>query len=117
MSFKAALFDIDGLLLDTELVRKDEFRHLMAAYQMSAPEAEALYRDVVGTSFANTRARVIQAVPHVDIDALDAQWAMGVEATMTKTVPLRPTVRETIDALAKTNVPMAVVTTTRTPLA
>lgn len=117
MPLKAALFDMDGLLLDTERVGMEVFRSLMAAYDMSPTASNTLFRDVVGTSFANTRARVIEAIPHVDIDALDADWAAGVEAAMLEAVPLRPTVMETLNALAESDLPMAVVTTTRTPLA
>ncbi|MEO9827328.1 MAG: HAD family phosphatase [Paracoccaceae bacterium] len=117
MTFKAALFDMDGLLLDTERVGMDVFRTLMAAYDVTAQASDTLYRNVVGTSFANTRARVIEAVPHVDIDAMDADWAAGVEAAMAKAVPLRPRVLETLSALHEKRVPMAVVTTTRTPRA
>ena len=117
MPLKAALFDMDGLLLDTERVGMDVFRTLMAAYDVTSAASDAIYLQVVGTSHANTRARVSEAVPQVDIVAMDADWAAGVEAAMAKAVPLRPTVFETLSALTERNVPMAVVTTTRTPLA
>lgn len=117
MPFKAALFDMDGLLLDTERVGMDVFRTLMAVYDVTAQASDALYREVVGTSHANTRARVAEAVPQVDINAMDADWAAGVEAAMAKAVPLRPRVFETLSALHEKRLPMAVVTTTRTPRA
>ena len=114
---RAALFDMDGLLLDTERVGMEVFRTLLAAYDVTAAASDALYREVVGTSHANTRARVAEALPHVDINALDTDWAAGVDAAMAQAVPLRPTVFETLTALSEQNLPMAVVTTTRTPKA
>ena len=114
---RAALFDMDGLLLDTERVGMDVFRALMSAYDVTAAVSDALYLEVVGTSHANTRARVVETVPGVDIDAMDTDWAAGVEAAMATAVPLRPTVLDALSALSERNIPMAVVTTTGTPLA
>jgi len=108
------LFDMDGLLLDTERLGMAVFRDVMAGRGLSAADAEALYRSMVGVSLRGCQVLVQEALPGADMDAIDADWRAGIDAAMARGVPLRPTVRETLERLAARAVPMAVVTTTRT---
>lgn len=114
MTPQAALFDMDGLLLDTERVGLEVFQDLLAPRQVGSEAAYELYLQVVGTSFAHTQDVVAKAVPGIDIEALGNDWSAGMTARMTDHVPLRPTVRKTVDDLAVRGVPMAVVTSTYT---
>ena len=47
---QGALFDMDGLLLDTERLGMDVFCSVIAGHGLGAAEAEALYRSMVGKS-------------------------------------------------------------------
>ncbi len=109
---QGCLFDMDGLLLDTERVGLDAFKTIVAAYGMGPAEAEAFYISVIGTSDANTQEQVRATFPGVDVEAMSQAWYQAVDERMHAAVPLRPTVAETLNGLAARGVPMAVVTST-----
>ena len=105
---------MDGLLLDTERVGMTVFCVVMAAHGLGETAAETLYRSVVGKSLGKTQEAIHAVLPGADIDLIDAEWRDGLDLAMAGGVPLRPTVRETVERLSAKGVPMAVVTTTRT---
>ena len=105
---------MDGLLLDTERLGMGVFCTVIAGHGLGTAEAEALYRAMVGKSLEKSHEAIHTVLPGADIDLIDAAWRDGLDAAMAQGVPLRPTVRETIEGLAARVVPMAVVTTTRT---
>ncbi|MEM1273587.1 MAG: HAD family phosphatase [Pseudomonadota bacterium] len=109
-----ALFDMDGLLLDTERVGMHVLRDVIAPYGHTTAQSDAIYLGLVGTSQEYTAAALRRAAPSVDPAELEAIWHARVDAIMAGGVPLRPTVAESLDALSADCVPMAVVTTTRT---
>lgn len=111
---QGALFDMDGLLLDTEQVGMDVFCDVMAPYGMAAEAAETLYRGIVGKSLERSQEAVRAALPGADIDAIDLAWRDGLDAAMALQVPLRPSVEDALARVHAAGVPMAVVTTTRT---
>lgn len=110
----AALFDMDGLLLDTERLGLAVNRDLMVRHGVDEDLAGRIAMEAIGTASARTYARIAEVVPGLDVAAFDAEWRARVDAAMAENVPLRPTVGEVLQALADRDVPMAVVTTTRT---
>ena len=56
--FRAAIFDMDGLLLDSERPTRDAW--LRAAHELGAPLDETAYLDVVGRNETDSRARLQQ---------------------------------------------------------
>lgn len=111
---QGCLFDMDGLLLDTERVGMAVFRDVIAVQGLAADAADALYRSVVGKSLEKSQQAIHAVLPGVDIDAVDIAWRDGLDAAMAESVPLRPTVEDALARVQAHGVPMAVVTTTRT---
>lgn len=109
---RALLFDMDGLLLDTERVVQAAFVQECARIGRPEAEAAALFATLVGTSSAVTRDRVAEFLEGVDLAAFEAAWIANTDARMAASVPLRPTVAEVIPALATKGHDMAVVTST-----
>ncbi|MEO1705507.1 MAG: HAD family phosphatase [Pseudomonadota bacterium] len=104
------LFDMDGLLLDTEIVGQLAFIEAMAPRGVSAAEASHAYLHFVGGNSAATHARMAEMLPGHDPKAAQDDWIAAFEARIAQGVPLKPTVVETVTALAAAGVPMAVVT-------
>ncbi len=110
---KAFLFDMDGLLLDSERVYRDVAIGLMRPMGYQDTEAEAHFLTLVGTSGAEglRRIEVFAGSPSRARAFNDAMHA-GVAHALAAHVPLRPTVRETLGALTANGARMAVVTST-----
>lgn len=108
--FDALLFDMDGLLLDTERVARDTFVALVTAHGVAADDAEAFFLTLVGTSSAETSRRVQAFLPQMDKAAFDAAWTDGFRAKISQAVPVMPQARAILAQLADRGHRMAVVT-------
>ncbi|WOO41262.1 HAD family phosphatase [Rubellicoccus peritrichatus] len=116
-AIQAVIFDMDGLLLDTE-------RLFMAAYQQAANELgldfpEELYQSMIGHRADSSQQILRDGIAvgeHAD-EIIDAARRYYYTAIETKGIPLRPGVEETIEYCEREGLPMAVATSTHKALA
>lgn len=117
MNYQAAIFDMDGLLLDTERVCLEAFRD--ACYALSIPFLEKTYLGIIGRN-----AQGIEAVlsagynDKIAYPVLRAAWMERYHPIVeTQPIPVKKGVIELLDWLKAQNVPMAVATSTHKELA
>ncbi|MGR3837802.1 MAG: HAD family hydrolase [Cognatishimia sp.] len=109
----AFLFDMDGLLLDTERMFMRSFLELTGELGVDAAEAEVFFLSLVGTSQAVTSARLARFLPDsVDPAEFEMNWRDTHACNVAQGVPLRPTARQALELLSEQGVPMALVTST-----
>ncbi len=110
----AVLFDMDGLLLDTERLAQESFLEVSEGFAAGTGRAERaqFFLTLIGAAGYVTRARVAERFPGVDVEAAAAAWRAAFERRVEAGVPLRPHVRESLAVLAEAGVRMAVVTST-----
>ena len=106
---KAALFDMDGLVLDTERLALQAFRETVD--ELGLTFRLESFQQLLGLNPIDGRRVFQQVMPEVKIDEFGPSWDRKYEALMRSDIPLRPFVKE---VLVKIEVPMVVVTSTRT---
>lgn len=108
---RAVVFDMDGLLLDTE--RPVRAASLAAAARLGHPMDEATYALLIGRTFPTIRSLLLDHFG--DETTLDAFWAAfrGIMADVSAGgIALMPGVTELIDGLRARGLPLAVCTST-----
>ncbi|MDR3413029.1 MAG: HAD family phosphatase [Formivibrio sp.] len=114
---RAAIFDMDGLMLDSERLALACWRD--AAKHIGAPIHEEAILGMVGMHTSRTRQWLIdQFGPDYPADAMQATChEIYMLRTQREAIPLRPGILEMLDWLESINIPKAVATSTRRSIA
>ncbi|MCH2166445.1 MAG: HAD-IA family hydrolase [Oceanicola sp.] len=110
MMFAAALFDLDGLLLDTEAVFHAVDLEVLTAHGADPEEARAAVDAMVGQDETACRAIRESRFPTLDFDAVNADCRVRIDAIFAKGIPVCRDVIRLLDALDAHGIPKAVAT-------
>ena len=116
-NFKAAIFDMDGLLLDSEPLAKKAFDTICEQFGLG--NMSDVFMRFVGTNTEKGNAVIKEALNGaVDAEHFNATWR-GLYGTWVKDnpVPLKSGVKEVLEYLRLHHIPMAVATSSNTSIA
>ncbi len=103
---KGAIFDMDGLMFDTEAIWQKHWRRLAEEYGYTP--SEGFGRDVSGTSGQTMIDVVEKYYPGIDAEAFIRETRSSVERDLEQEVPQKPGLFDMLDALKSHGVKMAV---------
>lgn len=107
------LFDMDGLLLDTERVYFEGFKRTRTRFDLE--QDDAIFMSLIGTGVAEGDAMLQNALNgHVDIVEFNTHWDHEIRALLADAIPLKAGVKTVLDHLQATNIPFAIATSTPT---
>ncbi|MGF1748937.1 MULTISPECIES: HAD family hydrolase [Vibrio] len=117
MMFKAAIFDMDGLLLDTENVCKKVFSE--ACRTLGVPFFEELYLSIIGCNAKTIRTRLTEGYKDViDYELIHQEWRKNYDAVVLhEAIPVKKGAIALLDWLTLKNIPLAVATSTQRDVA
>ena len=108
---QAVVFDMDGLLLDTETLYRQA--HQLASAALGYPMSDALHGTLIGVPRDQTEVRLAEAFgPAFDLRSYDARFQTEFARLCEGGIPLRPGVHALLDALDRHRLPHAVATST-----
>lgn len=115
MNFQAAVFDMDGLLLDTEKVCMQIFRQACATLQL--PFYEDVYLSIIGQNSVAIE-KTFRAAYGEALDGLHNEWRVNYNAIVEhQAIPVKDGVIALLDWLKSNDIPMAVATSTQREVA
>ncbi|MGF1699445.1 HAD family phosphatase [Photobacterium makurazakiensis] len=110
MNYQAAIFDMDGLLLDTERVCMRIFKE--ACEVQNLPFYEDVYLSIIGRNAAGIEA-IFRKAYGDDLDRLHNEWRTGYNAVVQhQAIPVKEGVVELLEWLKEQGLPVAVATST-----
>jgi beta-phosphoglucomutase-like phosphatase (HAD superfamily) len=112
MKFKAVIFDMDGLLLDSQRIATEAY--IAAFKQMGLKADMALYYQCVGTNVDATRKIMVAGLePDFPLDEMFGLWEENyIAAAILKPVPVKTGACELLTFLSDQKIPCAVATST-----
>jgi len=112
-SIQAVIFDMDGLMLDTERLDREHFGR--AAADFGYLELEPIYLETVGRNWSDTRKHFQQVLgENFPFDELRARWRTYSKDYANKFgVPLKTGLENLLSVLDRIGIPKAVATSTQ----
>ncbi|MGR4987975.1 HAD family hydrolase [Vibrio rotiferianus] len=115
MNYQAAIFDMDGLLLDTERVCMRIFKQ--ACEVQNLPFHEDVYLSIIGRNAAGIEV-IFRKAYGEDLDRLHKEWRSRYNAVVQhQAIPVKQGVIELLEWLKKNSIPTAVATSTANEVA
>ncbi len=115
MNYKAAIFDMDGLLLDTERVCMRVFKQ--ACQTVTLPFYEDTYLSIIGRNAAGIE-HIFREAYGDNLPKLHTEWRKNYDAIVRhQAIPVKEGVVELLEWLKTNQVPIAVATSTHKDLA
>jgi len=117
MHYQAAVFDMDGLLLDTERVCMQAFER--ACEKLSLPFVESAYVKIIGCNAKGIEIAIMDYyAQYIDYPTLRKTWMDGYWPIVeNQAIPVKEGVIELLNWLQSQQIPMAVATSTHQALA
>ena len=115
MKFQAAIFDMDGLLLDTEKVSMHVFKQ--ACSTVNLPFYEDTYLSIIGRNSAGID-KILRRAYGNDLDKLHDEWRRNYDAIVKhQPIPIKQGVVELLAWLTENGIPTSVATSTQRDVA
>lgn len=115
MNIQAAVFDMDGLLLDTEKLCMQIFRQ--ACETLNLPFHQDVYLSIIGQNSVAIE-KVFRRAYGDDLDALHEEWRVNYNAIVKhQAIPVKDGVIELLTWLKERGIPIAVATSTHKDVA
>jgi HAD superfamily hydrolase (TIGR01509 family) len=110
MTYQAAIFDMDGLLLDSERVCMQAFRETCEF--LSLPMLEDVYLSIIGSNSSSIRRIILNGYgADLDFETLNTEWMRRYHLVVQyQAVPLKKGVIELLNWLKSQSIPIAVAT-------
>jgi beta-phosphoglucomutase-like phosphatase (HAD superfamily) len=117
MPYQAAIFDMDGLLLDTERLCMQAFQK--ACQKLSLPFVQSAYVKIIGCNEKGIEIAIMDHyAQYIDYPTLRKTWMEGYWPIVeTQAIPIKPGVIELLEWFKSQNIPVSVATSTHQALA
>jgi HAD superfamily hydrolase (TIGR01509 family) len=117
MNYQAAVFDMDGLLLDTERVCQKAFQD--ACRYLSLPILNDVYLKIIGTNALSIKKILTTGYgPDLDYESLRVEWMKRYHGIVDfQAIPVKDGVIDLLNWLREQGIPMAVATSSEKDVA